>query len=274
MCWFFKKKKKEIPKISKKLTRGPLDKTNPKTTIEDDVKYSGKYELYPEAGLFKYRLKASNGEILIVSSGYASIQSAKAGIKTFKKSVKNENIKFVTDKFDYSQFRLYTVNGARLIASGEYYDSMSGAESAFESVKKFYKNNKYLQLKKIPQSEIREEVVKLKRIEKIKSGKYEIFRDGKQWKASLIASNGQVLFVTSGYSSRSNLLQGIETIKNEIAHDSFRVSCDKQNRYQFKIYSSNNQQLLVGETYSNKSDAFSSVDSVRRFATYAKIVDL
>lgn len=270
MFWLFKKKKKELTKLNQKPKKEPLDKT----IIKDTVKYLGKYELYPEAGLFKYRLKASNGEILIVSSGYASIQSAKAGIETFKKSVKNGNIKFVTDKFNYSQFRLYNINGARLIASGEYYDSISKAKSALESVKKIYQNDKYVQLKKIPLSEIREEVVKLKRIDKIKSGKYEIFRDGKHWKASLVASNGQVLFVTSGYSSKSNLLQGIESIKNEIDHDSFRVSCDKQKRYQFKIYSTNNQQLLVGETYSNKTDAFSSVDSVRRFATYAKIVDL
>lgn len=291
MCFFRKKiiessekeKKNEIsshsfPKTEIKSFPKTETKSLPKTEIKSKPlnkgKYSGKYEIFPEAGLFKYRLKASNGEILIVSSGYTSRKGATLGIETFKKSVKNGNFKYVTDKNNFSQFRLYTQNGSRLIANGEYYDSMAGAISAMESVGKFVKTSKYIQLEEIPLNEIREEVVSLKPITKNKNGKIEVFLEDKYWKASLSASNGQVLFVTSGYSSRDSLIQGIDAIKNEIDNDTFRVSCDKQNRYQFKLYSRNNQQLLVGETYGNKADAFSAVDSVRRFAPDAKIVDL
>ena len=275
MC-FMKKNKKKTSENPKKVEnkKSSLVKPAIKQKKKESEKYSGKYEIFPEAGLFKYRLKASNGEILIVSAGYVSRRGARAGIETFKKNVKTGNFKFVTDKNNYSQFRLYTANGARLIANGEYYDSMAGAISAAESVKNFSKTKKCDQLEEIPNNEIREEIVSLNPVERNQNGKIEIFREGKYWKGSLLASNGKILFVTSGYSSRDSLIQGIEAIKNEIDYDTFRVSCDKQNRYQFKLYSTNNQQLLVGETYGNKADAFSAVDSVRRFAPDAKIVDL
>jgi uncharacterized protein YegP (UPF0339 family) len=271
-----KKTKKVTSENSKKMesSKSASSKTTLKAKKKPVDKYSGKYEIFPEAGLFKYRLKASNGEILIVSAGYVSRRGVIAGIETFKKNVKHGNFKYVTDKNNYSQFRLYTANGARLIANGEYYDSMPGAISAMESVKNFAINKKFVQLEEIPNNEIREEIVSLDPIEKNQNGKIEVFREGKYWKGSLLASNGKVLFVTSGYSSRDSLIQGLDAIKNEIDHDTFRVSRDKQNRYQFKLYSTNNQQLLVGETYGNKADAFSAVDSVRRFAPDAKIVDL
>jgi uncharacterized protein YegP (UPF0339 family) len=253
----------------------------PNQPVEDSIKeseidvykrYAGKYEVYPEAGLIKYRLKASNGEILVVSAGYVSRSGAKSGIQTFKKNVDIANFKLIMDKNNYSQFQLYTPNGGRLIANGEYYDSMNGALSAMESVKKFYDTNKIVDLDEIPKDEIREEIVVSHPVEKLPNGKIEVYSDDKQWKAALKASNGQILFVTSGYASKIGLLKGIETIQKEIDHDTFRVSKDKQDRYQFKLYSTNNQQLLVGETYGNKSDAFSAVDSVRRFASDAKVI--
>ncbi len=263
-----------VPKAAEQKPNNPVPQVIVENKIEDHTRYSGKYEVFPEAKMFKYRLKASNGEILVVSSGYSSRSGAKAGIETFKKTVQANNFKVVTDKNDYSQFRLYTSNGARLVANGEFFDSVNGAMSAMESVIKFANTDKYIDLDEIPLDEVREEIVNLKPIEKSQAGKIEVFLEDQQWKAALRASNGQVLFVTGGYSSRNGLLQGIAAIQREVNLDNFRVSRDKQNRYQFKLYSSNNQQLVVGETYSNKSDVFSAVDSVRRFTADAKIIDL
>ena len=49
----------------------------------------GKYEIYPEAGFFKYRLKANNGEILIVSNGYKTRDGARKGIDTLQRNMKD-----------------------------------------------------------------------------------------------------------------------------------------------------------------------------------------
>jgi uncharacterized protein len=236
-------------------------------------RYAGKYEVFPEAGLFKYRLKASNGEILIVSNGYTTRNGAATGIETLKKNLETGKFELITDKNNFSQFRLYTQNGSRQIAAGEFYETMKRAESAMESVKKFAGTDKIIDMEELPVAEIREEVITLKPIDKNPNGKYEIGNYEGQWIAMLKASNGEVLFVTAGYASKSGLLNGLESIKKAVAAENFRVSKDKQGRFQFKLYSPINQLILVGETYGSKEACFSSVDSVRRFAQDAKLVE-
>ena len=54
----------------------------PKAVSEGKV--LGKYEVFPEEDEFKYRLKANNGEVLIVSNGYTSRAGAKRGIETLR----------------------------------------------------------------------------------------------------------------------------------------------------------------------------------------------
>ncbi len=253
---------------------------NPEPVVETKVepvtakpRYAGKYEVFPEAGLFKYRLKASNGEILIVSNGYTTRNGAISGIDTLKKNVEAGKFELITDKNSFSQFRLFTQNGSRQIAAGEFYETMKRAESAMESVKKFAGTEKIVDLDELPAAEIREEVVTIKPIDKNQNGKYEIGNSEGQWTAMLKASNGEVLFVTSGYASKSGLMNGIESVKKAIAAENFRVSKDKQGRFQFKVYSPINQLILVGETYGSKEACFSALDSARRFAQDAKIIE-
>ncbi|OHE40975.1 MAG: hypothetical protein A2Y16_04965 [Tenericutes bacterium GWF2_57_13] len=244
--------------------------------VPDEVsqRYAGKYEVFPEAGLYKYRLKASNGEILIVSSGFTTRKGVSAGIKTLQENMARGRVDVVTDKSGYSQFRLYSANRSRVVANGEYYDSASSAERAWTSVTKFALTDKIIQLESIPQEEVREEIVVINDIETNPNGKMEISRERGKWIATLKASNAEVLFVTSGYASRPSLMLGIEAVKNEIRHATFRVDRDKQGRYQFKLFASNNQQLLTGETYGSKDNCVSALDSVRRFALGARIIDL
>jgi uncharacterized protein YegP (UPF0339 family) len=257
---------KPEPKIEPVQPEKPVAAPKPKAV--------GKYEVYPEAGLFKYRLKANNGEILVVSGGYTTSAGAISGIDTFKKNVLSGKFEIVSDKNNFAQFRLCTSNGSRLVASGEFYETVKRAESAMESVKKFAPSEKIVELEEIPAEEIREELVVCNPVEKKPNGKFEIGQSEGQWIGVLKASNGEVLFVTSGYASKSGLLSGIETIKKAIEAHNFRVAKDKQGRWQFKLYSAINQSLLVGETYGTKEAALSSIESVRRFAPDAKQIDL
>jgi uncharacterized protein len=236
-------------------------------------RYAGKYEVFPEAGLFKYRLKASNGEILVVSGGYTTKNGAINGIETLKKNIETGRFDLVTDKNDFSQFQLYTPNGSRLVVSGEFYESLKRAESAMESLKKFAGTDKIVELDAIPLTEVREEVVASSNVEKKPNGKIELSKEDDGFHAVLKASNGEILFNTTSYASKASLLQGIESIKKAVESGAFRVSKDKQNRYQFKLYGGNNQILLSGETYSTKDSAVSVVDSVKRFLFDAKVIE-
>jgi hypothetical protein len=241
---------------------------------ESHRKYSGKYEIYPESDFYKFRLKASNGEILCVSFRYSSERGAMAGIETFKKNVEEGQFKVVTDKNNFTQFHLYTANGARLVMVGELYQTVQKANSAVESVKSFYQSEKTEVLDEIPKSEIREEAIVFDDIEESDKGKYEIFKEEDLYFVRLRASNSQILFLSQGYASKASAKSGIKTIQKAINERSFTVSKDKQNRYQFNLYSSNGQIIVTGETYSAKSNGISAAHSVVKFGLKAAIVDL
>lgn len=241
---------------------------------KQDTRYMGKYEVFPEAGFFKYRLKASNGEILIVSQGYASKTGAISGIETLKRNIATGNFEVYTDKNNYSQFLLNSSTGRRLIAVGEFYDSPKRCESAIESVKRFYSTEKIVTLEKIPPEETREEIIEIKPVEKNVNGKFEVYLEKEEWLFRLKAANSEVLLVSQGYSSKPSCLAGLETIRNAVLNANFRISKDKQGRYQFKLYSTNNQLLLTGETYMDKDNCLNAIVAVRKYTPDAKTVEL
>ena len=242
----------------------------------EETKVLGKYEVYPEEGEFKYRLKANNGEILIVSNGYSSRAGAKSGIETLKKNVEGGVIRIVTDKNGYSQFRIFNANEARLIVSGEFYKTKDRAESASNSVKRFYATEKIVDLDEIPNNERREWIYEAAKEEDKENGKLELFKDDTdKWLARLLASNGEVLFVTANnYASKSGLLEAIENIKGAIGEkDAFRILKDKQDRYQFVVESGNGSILVLGETYASAESAKNAAVSVLSFIDKAEVVD-
>ncbi len=235
----------------------------------------GKYEVFPEAGFYKYRLKANNGEILLVSSSYKTREGAHNGIATLRKNVKEGSKKIVTDKNGFSQFRIYTSNDSRLVVAGEIYPTLLSAQNALSSVTKFYKAHKEVDLDGIPENEIREWKVDLPPINPSNNGKIELYIDEetKKWKGRLLASNGVLLFSTTTYSSKNAVTKAIENIKNKVIAGSMSISRDKQNRYQFRVYSENGAVLVMGETYPSKESAISAASSVRNFIGNAKLID-
>ncbi len=261
---------KPEPKEDEKPTPAPAETP----TEKNDSRYQGKYEIFPEAGFFKYRLKASNGEILIVSQSYVSKTGAQSGIETLKRNVAGGNFEVYTDKNNYSQFLLNSTAGRRLIAVGEFYDSKKRCESAIESVKRFYNTEKVVILDEIPPEEIREELVDIKPVEPNPNGKFELYEESGQWLFRLKAANSEVLFVSQGYAAKANAINGLETIKKAVENANFRVSKDKQGRFQFKLYSTNNQLILTGETYMDKDTCISAIGSVRKYSPLAKTVEI
>jgi len=252
----------------------PIPSVNKTQNKPSSKAYQGKYEVFQEAGSYKYRLKASNGEVLAVSLRYTTEKGAFTGIETFKKNVENGVFEVYTDKSGFSQYHLYTANKARVIMVGEFYPNEKQAESAVESVKKFFNTERIDTIAKLPDDEVREELVEYETIAEVATGKYEIYSEEKAFLIRLKANNAQVLFVSQGYYSKASAKQGLETIKTAIGEKRFTVSRDKQNRYQFNLYSATNQLILTGETYPVKSSCISAINSVRKFGLKAKVVEL
>ena len=239
------------------------------------TKVLGKYEIFPEAGFFKYRLKANNGEILLVSNGYTTREGARAGIETLKKNVSEGNAKIITDKNGFSQFRIYTQNDSRLVVAGEFYSTSANAQKALQSAQRFYGNDRIVDLESISESEVREWKVNLPPVNESKNGKFEVFieEESQKWQGRLIASNGAVLFVTSTYSSKNAVLSAFDNIKAKVADGDLSIYRDKQNRYQFRVVSENGSVILMGETYPSRDSAISASASVRNFIGNARIID-
>lgn len=87
-------------------------------------------------GEFQFNLKASNGQVILSSEGYAAKASCLNGIESVKKNAADEN------RFDVSEskngkfyFNLKATNG-QIIGSSEMYESVAGCKNGMESVMK------------------------------------------------------------------------------------------------------------------------------------------
>lgn len=249
----------------------PIVEETPEPTDDNQTRVVGKYEVFPEAGLYKYRLKANNGEILIVSMGYATQKSAVAGIATLKKNIPEASTRIVTDKNGFSQFRISSANDSRLIATGEIYPNERGAVNALASVMKFYDTDKIVTLDSLPEGEVREWEIDINGVEHSPSGKLLLECVDKKWIGKLLANNGETLFVTSTYSTKKALQNALYNLVNKFESMRVTIVRDKQNRYQFRVFSENGMLLVVGETFSSKDKAISSAHSMWRFLPLAKV---
>ena len=246
------------------------------TESEAKNKVVGKYEVYPAAGFFKYRLKANNGQILLVSRPYKTREGAINGIETFRKNAANGSHRIITDKKGRAQFRIFTANDARLIVAGEIYPNAEGAQKALDSTLRFYDTDNIQNLEEIPESEIREWRAELNDVEAKPNGKIEMFKDDDgKWVGDLRASNSELLFLTTAYSTKTALQNALRSVANNAMKGNISIVCDKQNRYQFKVYSDNGMDLVFGETYDSREAATSAANSARNFLHgQPKLVDL
>ena len=262
-------------KAEEPVEEAPAEPAKQETPVKE-VKTLGKYEVFPEAGFFKYRLKANNGQILLVSNSYKTLNGAIKGIETFRKNVEVGTHKVITDKKGRGQWRIFTANEGRLVVAGEIYPDAARAQSALDSVLRFYATDKVVHLEEIPAEEIREWKASLAEIKPSANGKIEIVLDeNKKFIGRLRASNGQFLFETSPYSTKAGLLSGIASIKSKAEAGNVNVTCDKQGSYQFKVFADNGMVLVMGHTYPSLENAVSAANSMRNFlAGETKVVDL
>ena len=98
---------------------------------------AGKFELYADkGGEIRFRLKASNGQIILASEGYKSKASAKKGIASVQRNCADDNrFERKETKSGKPMFNLRATNG-QVIGTSETYESTSACENGIASVKK------------------------------------------------------------------------------------------------------------------------------------------
>jgi uncharacterized protein len=97
---------------------------------------AGKFELYKDnAGEFRFRLVAGNGQTILASEGYKARASADNGIESVKKNAPNdEHYERKESKGGQFMFNLKATNG-QVIGTSQQYKSEASRDNGIESVK-------------------------------------------------------------------------------------------------------------------------------------------
>ncbi len=233
-----------------------------------DNRYKGKYVVFNEMGMVRYRLKASNGEGLIVSEPYANLKACKTGIETLKKNVETSHISITKDKHDLWSFQLITMQG-RVLAQSANYKTEKSVKNAVESFKKFVSTDVIVE----DDSEASHYEVFNKIVSPQSKGKYVIEEDEYGFSYTLKASNGAVIATSQVYKSYASCKEALENFRELAYTGDFYIFEDKNGKFQFKLYSKQKRLVMAGEVYDDKNRAMSVVESIKRFAKEGKLVE-
>lgn len=223
-----------------------------------------------------FELHASNGEKLLSSEEYTSYNGALKGIETHKANILKNNFRVGLSKKGEYIFKLLSGKNT-LLCTGENYPTRLRCENAIDSTKRFAETavideNIHDIIVQIP-PDTDEEI----EYDQTILGKWIISKtvaeDGDEiYYFELFASNGEKLLSSEEYTSYSGALNGINTHKNNIEKDNFRISLTKRGDYIYKLLTGNGQLLCLGEHYKTRRRCENAVESVKRFSKSSPIL--
>lgn len=120
-------------------------------------------------------------------------------------------------------------------------------------------------------------------------GKFVIRKTATGIKFDLKAGNGEVIATSEVYSSESACRNGIASMQKNapvagvedqtvegfaaVKHPKFEVYTDKAGEFRFRLKATNGQIIAVGEGYKKKASCMNGIESVKKNAVDAKIVE-
>ena len=120
-------------------------------------------------------------------------------------------------------------------------------------------------------------------------GKFVVKETNTGIKFDLKAGNGEVIATSQVYSSKDACLNGIESVKkNSVAanledqtvegyatekNPKFEVYVDKAGEYRFRLTATNGQIISTGEGYKSKAGCMNGIESIKKNAPDAEIVE-
>ncbi|MEJ2504043.1 MAG: YegP family protein [Gemmatimonadota bacterium] len=96
---------------------------------------AGKFEIYKDkAGEFRFRLKSSNGQVVLASEGYRSKASAQNGIRSVKENA-GDSDRFQKNTTPGGQFTFaMTAKNRQVIGQSQNYKSEASRDKGIEAV--------------------------------------------------------------------------------------------------------------------------------------------
>lgn len=103
------------------------------------------------------------------------------------------------------------------------------------------------------------------------SGKWFVTEENGTFTFELRASNGEKLLGGGNYTSMTGAKKGIETYKNNIQNENFKIIQLKSGDFIYQLLNARGTLLSHSEAYKSKSSCESAVESTKRFAATASI---
>ncbi|MEM9704886.1 MAG: YegP family protein [Pseudomonadota bacterium] len=95
----------------------------------------GKFELYKDnAGEFRFRLKAGNGENILASEGYKAKASAENGIASVKKNAADEGRFEIKEQSNGKPYFVLKAGNHEVIGKSQAYESEASCKNGIQSV--------------------------------------------------------------------------------------------------------------------------------------------
>lgn len=119
-------------------------------------------------------------------------------------------------------------------------------------------------------------------------GKFVVKKTGTGYKFDLKAGNGEVIATSEVYSSEAACLNGIESVRNNcvgeiedqtvaevvaVKHPKFELYEDKAGEYRFRLKAKNGEVIATGEGYKAKAGALNGIESIKKNAPEAEVVN-
>jgi len=107
------------------------------------------------------------------------------------------------------------------------------------------------------------------------SGTFEIFKDkAGEFRFRLKAGNGQNILASEGYKDKSGCNNGVESVKRNAPDDKRYERKESQSgKYMFNLRAGNHQVIGTSEQYESAASRNNGIESVKKNAPSAKVVD-
>ncbi len=95
-----------------------------------------------------------------------------------------------------------------------------------------------------------------------------------EFQFNLLATNGQIILSSEGYSSKAACLNGVESVKKNAQEDGrFERKEASDGRFYFVLKATNGQVIGQSQMYASKDSRDNGVESVKKNAPDAEVVD-
>ena len=212
---------------------------------------------------------------MLTSEIYSSEEGAKSGIATIIRGVKSDNFKIYQDKNKNYYYKIKTANN-RLLCVGETYKSKDGCLKAVESVKRIAKDSIIVEGYRdgLGYAEYIPAKLDVSDVKKGMAGKWRIVKTEEgNYSAQLFANNGQLMLATEEVSLEKSARNAIESVKKYAEQGNFIIDHDKFGRFYYKLRNAQKTVICIGESYETLDSCTRAIESVRRFAMTAVLVE-